>query len=192
MTSADGNETIVSLQDRSLDRLSARCHLAAGVLLTPEQAVFDLPAELEIRAEAEFEVLIAPARAGERDVIERIRPLQVIVRSLAESPEARVALVPLAHRSRYGAARPRVDRDEIERTLNRTGEIWSGMIDLHLADRPLRDFRPVAFLDRLDEIERLQKGSRVSVLLGRTPGDIANCPFRPDTECNSGGFFRSP
>ncbi|MGW1675189.1 hypothetical protein [Streptomyces sp. NPDC002324] len=191
MTLPDGGEIVVSLQDRSINQQSARGHLALGVLLTAEQAIFDLPAELVFRDETLLEVLIAPAEAGEHDVIERIRPLQVLVRSLRETPQARVALVPLAHSSRYGAAGPRLDHDVVEQTLERTGEIWSALIDLQLARRPLRDVRPDALLDRFDEIEAIQRRSLVDVLLGRSPSDIANCPFSPKTDCGRGGFFRS-
>ncbi|GAA3560154.1 hypothetical protein GCM10022419_045970 [Nonomuraea rosea] len=89
--------------------------------------------------------------AGERDVIERIHPLQVLVRSLRRTPRARAALVPLAHPSHYGEAGPRLDRDVAERALERSGEIWSALIDLKLARRtadgqaqkPLRERRLV-------------------------------------------------
>lgn len=189
MTNPGGAEIVVSLQDRALDRPSARCHLALGLLITAEQAVFDLPADLPFRDEARLEVLIAPESAGERDVIERIRPLQVLVRSLEETPEARVALVPLAQPSRYGASRPLLSPVEVEEALQRTGEIWSALIDLNIARRPLRDVDPTAILDRLDAIERVQQSSLVSVLIGRTPGEIANCPFSNITHCGRGGFF---
>ena len=185
------DEIVVSLQDRSIDARSARCHLASGLLLTAEQAIFDLPADLVLGERARFEVLIAPAAAGEQDVIERIRPLQVLVRSLEGTPESRVALVPLAHPSRYGAARPRLDRDVVEQTLERTGEIWSALIDLQVARRPLRDVDPSVLLDRFDEIEELQRRTLVGVLLARSASEIANCPFTPITACGRGGFFRT-
>ncbi|MEU4513620.1 hypothetical protein AB0G05_29325 [Nonomuraea wenchangensis] len=186
----DGSEIAVSLQDRSLDRRSSRCHLALGVLLTAEQAVFDLPADRAFGDAPQLEVLIAPVGAGRRDVIERIRPSQVLVRSLEETPRARVALVPLAQPSRYGAARPRLDQVAVRRALERTGEIWSALIDLKLARRPLRDVDPAELLDRFDEIEAAQLRSLVQIRLGRTPAEIANCPFSNITECGRGGFFR--
>ena len=190
MTFPDDARIVVSLQDRSRGPRSLDCHRALGLLVTAEQAVFDLPAELVFGEEAQLEVLIAPSAAGERDVIERIRPLQVLVRSLEETPEARVALVPLAQPSRYGASRTLLSPDDVEQALQRTGEIWSALIDLRIARRPLRDVDPTAVLERLDELERIQKASLVSVLLGRTPGEIANCPFSNNTHCGRGGFFR--
>lgn len=186
----DGSEIAVSLQDRSLDRRSSGCHLALGVLLTAEQAVFDLPADRAFGDAPQLEVLIAPMGAW-RDVIERIRPLQVLVRSLEETPRARVALVPLAQPSRYGAARPRLDQVAVQRALERTGELWSALIDLKLARRPLRDVDPAELLDRFDEIEAAQLRSLVQIRLGRTPEEIANCPFSNITECGRGGFFRA-
>ncbi|NJP92033.1 hypothetical protein HCN51_21645 [Nonomuraea sp. FMUSA5-5] len=191
MAFPDGSEIVVSLQRRSPDRRSSECHLALGVLITAEQAVFDLPADVEFGDAPQLDVLIAPVGAGERDVIERIRPLQVLVRSLRETPWARVALVPLAQPSRYGAARPRLDRDVVERALERTGEIWSALIELKLARRPLRDVHPAELLDRLDGIVARQLHSLVQIRLERTPGEIANCPFSNITECGSGGFFRA-
>jgi hypothetical protein len=43
MTFPDGGEIVVSPQDRSIGARSAEYHLALDVLLTNEQAVFDLP-----------------------------------------------------------------------------------------------------------------------------------------------------
>jgi hypothetical protein len=185
----DRGEVLVSLQDRAQGPDVSAGHLALGVLIGPDHAVFDVPADAAIPDDARLEVVVSLTGPGRADVIEHIRPTQVLIRSVAESPDARVALVPLAHDSRYGAAKPRLTADELSAALDRTGEIWSALIDLRVVPRVLRDVDPTAALARMAEIEALQRRRLVSQVLGVDPGEIARCPLSNATECGSGGFL---
>jgi hypothetical protein len=185
----DPGQTLVSLRDLELAGEPALGHLALGVLVASDRAVFDLPTDLVIGDDARLEVLVSPTAPGDTDVIEHIRPLQVLVRSLETTPRARVALVPLAQDSRYGAALPKVDQADFASALERTGEIWAALIELRVVRAPLRDVDPSRVLNRIVEIELRQRADLMSVVLARPAHEIANCPFSNNTECGHGGFI---
>jgi hypothetical protein len=185
----DRGEPLISLQDRSLGTDASAAHLALGAFVGPDRVIFDLPANLIIRDDAQLEVLISPAAPRPGDIIERIRPLQVLIRSLDTSPDSRVALVPLAQDSRYGAALPGITRDELQQALEGAREIWSALIELRVVPRVLRDVDPTTALSRITEIETLQRNRLVTQSLGRSPNEIADCPFSNQTLCARGGFL---
>jgi hypothetical protein len=184
----DRGELLISLQDRSLGTDASAAHLALGAFVGPDRVIFDLPANLIIRDDAQLEVLISPAAPRRGDVIEHIRPLQVLIRSLDTSPDSRVALVPLAQDSRYGAALSAITRDELQQALESAREIWSALIELRVVPRVLRDVDPTTALSRITEIETFQRNRLVTQSLGRSPHEIADCPFSNETLCGRGGF----
>jgi hypothetical protein len=174
---------VVSLQDRSLG------HRALGVLIGTDIAVFDLPAGVEVPDGAELEVLIAPAAPGPDDVIERIRPLQVVVASLDTSPGAQIALVTLAHDSQYGGALPTFTRDEFFDALRNSLEIWSALQLVGVAPPGLQRVDPGAALSRISRAEAAWQSRLIRRSVGRSPAEIADCPFSNTTVCRRGGFL---
>ena len=183
--------TLVSLQDRSRADDALGGHLVLGALIGPDRALFALPPELELGDEARLEVLVAPTDLHEQDIVEHLAPTSVLVRSLEAAADQRIALVTLAHGSRYAAVPPSVSTDEVIGALERAGEIWAAAVELRLVP-DVRDLDPTAVLGRLVDIERLQRRTLVSVLLGRSAAEVGWCPFSPRTHCRQGPFLPPP
>src|SRR5690242_8800257 len=83
-------DILVSLRDLNRQHTDTFGHLALGALIGPDRVLLDLPVDLVIPEDAQLEILISLVAPGEADVIEHIRPLQVVIRSLEATPSARV------------------------------------------------------------------------------------------------------
>jgi hypothetical protein len=174
---------VVSLQDRTAG------HRALGVLIGTDIAVFDLAPGADVSDDAELEVLVAPSAPGPDDVIERIRPLQVVIASLDSSPDTRIALVTLAQDSRYGGPLPTFTRDEFFDALRNSLEIWSALQLVGVAPSSLQRVDPGAALSRIAAAETSWRSRLVRRSVARTPEEIADCPFSDTTVCRRGGFL---
>jgi hypothetical protein len=185
----DRGELLVSLQARTAGGNALSDHIALGALLGPDQAVFDLVAGFTVPRDRELEILISPTAPGPGDMIERIRPRQVVIRSLDTTPDAMAALVPLAHDSRYGAAVARMSLEDLQAAVEQAGEIWPAMINIGWIKRPLRDLNPTETLARIADVERIKLNRLVRPPLVISPGQIAGCFISNDTECSRSGFL---
>ncbi|MBO3103498.1 hypothetical protein [Cellulomonas fengjieae] len=179
---------LVSLQDRARGDDALSGHLVLGALIGPDRALFALPVDLDLTDDARLEILVAPTAPHDQDLVEHLAPTAVLVRSLDASPDRRVALVTLAHGSRYTAVPPSVSMDRVLGALERSGDIWQGAVDLGLVPDVL-DLDAMPSLARLVDIELLQRARLVSVLLGRAAREIASCPFSPRTDCLQAPFL---
>lgn len=158
----------------------AGVHVASGVLLGNDLAVFGLPRHVDLRPDMRLHVLISPVRPVEDDVIERILPRHVDVSSLEADPQIRVAVVRLANVSRYvfhGVDRehlkaqlaPFLDRPDLQCALQDAGLLGA-------APGSPRVERTLADVVR---VEAAQARRMISHRLGRLPEDIANGLLRP-------------
>ena len=158
----------------------AGVHVASGVLLGNDLAVFPLPTHVDLRRDMRLHILISPVEPAEDDVIERILPRHVDVSSLEADPQARVAVVQLANVSRYASKgvdpsalkaklAPFFDRPNLQRALQDAGV---------LADGPGRP-RAERTLADVVRVEAAQAGRMISYRLGRLPEDLANGLLRP-------------
>lgn len=174
---------LVSLQDATAG------HRALGVLVGTDIAVFDLPPGVDVADGAVLEVLVAPTVPGPDDVVERLRPLAVVIASLSTSPDARIALVTLAHESRYGGELPAYDRDAFLEALRRTGRIWPALQAIGFAPPSLQRVDPAGALARVAAAEAAWQGRLVRRSVARRPEEIADCPVSNTTVCRRGGFL---
>jgi hypothetical protein len=158
----------------------AGVHVANGVLLGNDLAVFALPRHVDLRPDMRLHVLISPVRPAEDDVIERILPRSVDVTSLEADPQARVAVVRLANVSRYASRgadiealtaqlAPFLDRPGLPRALQDAGLFGAEPVGP----------RPEITLAYVARVEAAQGRRMISHRLGRLPAEVANGLLRP-------------
>jgi hypothetical protein len=173
----DPGEILVSLQNTTADADALTGHIALGAFIGSNLTIFQLSVGQGLSDGARLEVLISPTEPGRDDVIERIRPLQVLIRSLTNSPGSGIALVPLAQASRYGSASRTRTRSELQAELQRSGDIWSALRQLGMVDRSLHEIDASRALRQIAELETVQRLRVVHEQRGLSAEELADCPF---------------
>jgi hypothetical protein len=157
-------------------------HIASGVLLGSDCAIFALPRHVDLRSDMRLHVMVSPVGPAEDDVIERILPRHVEVTSLEADPQARVAVIGLANVSRYAGSvtdpqaltarlAPFLDRPSLPRALQDAG-ILSVEPGGHRVEAALAD---------VARVESVQARRMIRHRLGRLPEDMAKGLLRPAT-----------
>ena len=173
---------LVSLQSGPREP-GAGVHIASGVLLGSDLAVFPLPRHVDLSSDVRLHVLVSPVAPAEDDVVERILPRQVDITSLQAAPQERVALVRLASPSRYGSGSadpaeltarlvPFLDRPDLPQALHDAGVLGTQPVGRGL-ERALADVL---------RIEVAQSRRLISHRLGRHPVEISAGLLRPGAD----------
>ncbi|MDG4796877.1 hypothetical protein [Micromonospora sp. WMMD1082] len=165
---------VVSMQDRRLGATPVEGHLATGVLGDSGTVVVPAAPARLFDPGVELEALVIPLPLAVHRPIERLDARCLNAHRVGGvDGDAPLAVITLDRPSRHPATLGRFDGPTLARTLDElSGDVWTAFERLGMVEPGLRDGLPAQVWDRLAEVEREQRRTRLRNHRYGTPGDI--------------------